>query len=328
MPVIDSYCEVILAEDRFTVNPEPSTFPVEQFLSDLEAELHEFADQTKYTDNDMQTGRALHLILKKVFGTEKLFRGRKPSEQMRKYYDGTMEILNRQIEQDTFDSETTLTIISNLMLITSNLALWKKSKKQDRKAPKEVPLELVPISHSVVYNYLNKTFGFERKKRNAERSKKIRDFLMKPRNKKHKTWSQVVKAVVSLVLLGLGVALGGAALWGQHDIVVNRVRPEDTDIFAAIGNWVTYDLFANPLPEVKSAGFFKTAAPITSVLAILAIVAALGVWIVPPLAKWAAKKRDQVKATEDEKAMRTWCEYRYLQKVLMVTDVRLKELEG
>lgn len=274
----------------------------------------------------MQSGKVLLLIIKKVYSSKQFFRGLKISDELKAFYDKTMEQLDKLLTENSFDADIVMALLTNLMIITENLAAWTKPKKTEKQRSKEVQLTILTVSHANCYKYINKVFNVERNKRRAECRSKIRDIILQ-RNKKHIVSSNLLKAVLSLIFAAFSIAFATSAINGINDIAIEQIRPEATDIWGSIANWWTYDLWQAPLPEVQREGVLHQAMPFTTIGAIVAGILALLVWVVPIVLKWIYKKRDQIIEVENEKAMRTWCEFRYLQKVLLATDVRIKEME-
>jgi len=315
MGSIDAYCGYILAGDRFRSNDSAADFPREQFLNDLENDLLEMSVHDRYTADEIHSGRVLLLVLKKTFGSTKIWNGSKPDKQLTQYYQDTMRMLDRQIKTECFDADEAMTIISNLMLIVCNIANGKNRKNKK----KDGFVHLLPMKtdHAAVYRYLNKIYGVEKKKRFSERARKL------------KPYGRLATITVTLGSI-FGAFYFAWLVWkGQNDVVVTQVRPESTDLFGGIANWWNYDLWAKPLPEVVTDGQLKVdmATNRTWLMAFAAVALLMILAWVIRMALRPVLRRHKNRVKHQAADVCDWYEFCYLQKVLMATDVRLKELE-
>lgn len=325
--VIDSYCEVILANDQFCASESESDEIKQEFLADLQAKLIRFADETEYTQDDLKSGKALLQILKKTFGAKEFLKNIKLGKQVQQYYDVTMEMLDTAIAQHPdFSAEKVFTIVSNLLLITNNVQACRSGKKSfRRKNNDEVVFVTSEMRYDVAFSYLDSILKIKAKGVKAEkrinrvnkRNEKTIQFRMK----------RFTKIFVTVILAAVALGLLATYVIGLNDITTKQMRPETSDIFNTIGDWFYYDILGNEIPTVMEEGLLKKAAPFTLIGFIVSVIALILLWLAKPLCDKLLVKNKEIQTNLDQQAKRSWYEFQYLHKVLMATNMRLNELE-
>lgn len=258
-----------------------------------------------YTDKD------LLLSLKRLCTEKNCFRDAKPDEAVLDYYRGTMKMVDEELAKSSApDADRIETIISNLLTVISNVAMYFDDKSKDhRKEP--VTFVTTDIDCAKVCRFLDESTKVTARYEAAETKRMRAEQIDTPKRRKA---VRILKRVL-LILLAVGVLifLSGFFFSDQPG------QPESGNIFAKIANWYKYDLRKEAIPVSFSEKWVQFSIQTGRVTASVA-----GIWIIQTIT---ARVLQGLSRRKNEGIRQEWKDYQNLCDAFKTASSQMNELE-
>lgn len=263
--------------------------------------------ERKLSPEDLEVcSRKELLMLIKQYCTEKmLFQNLEPDENMRRYFDNTVTLLNEEIKTGE-DADKTFTVVSNILLLMNNLP---EKEKKGSVSFQSIKQDAEPAIHHL------------------DRSYKITESFEKLQNRKPILENVVRRYRLRKIVDILICLLGGASLvsGGIALFFAKRNMPENTEaanVFTTIGNWWKYDVLKKQIPISVMEKWRAISLTYTKLMMILLVAFALIIII-----KIAYKSYIHIIGRKKKKIEQQWQDFQIISTAFTNVAGELKELE-
>lgn len=260
---------------------------------------------------DSDTDRGLLLSLKRLCTEKNCFRDAKPDEAVLDYYKGTMKMVDEELANVfATDADRIEAIVSNLLTVVSNAAMYFDDKSKDhRKDP--IIFLTTDIDCSKACRFLDESTKItahyetsEAKRKSAERA---------DTSNRCKALKILKLGILILLAIGVLLFLSGFFFSSQPS------QQESGNIFTKIVNWYKYDLRKEAAPVSLAEKWIRFSDEIGRVTASVA-----GIWIILTIT---SRVLHVLSGRKNTRIQQEWNDYQTLCDAFENASSKMNELE-